>query len=170
MTERVREPAGIVDEALAAEAVALALPSIQATLRRPGASGEGVLHIVVMDPLADARLVAFDEAVLHEHSVGNPGTWGADYRRFARDKAALAWRLGCDTHVLQEQRPHLLRDGDTLLWGSVVRDGLVVAASGAHPWFDEACANAVAGFLLALAQERARQAREQGLRLQTALP
>lgn len=162
-TETARQKAGLVDEAMAAEAVRLALPSIETALKRPGVSGEGVLHLVVMDPLARPGDAAFGEAVLYEHSVGDPATWGADYRAFAREKAALAWRSGCDTHVLQEARPHLLRPGDTLLWGSVVRDGLVVAASGAHPWFDEACANIVAGFLLALAQERARRAREDGL-------
>lgn len=162
-TQSVREAAGIIDRGLAAEAVALALPSIQAGLRRPGVSGEGVLHLVVMDPLASPVTVAFDDAVLYEHSVGDPATWGAEYQRFAREKAALAWRAGCDTHLIQELRPHLLRAGDTLLWGSVARNGLVVAASGAHPWFDEAFANTVAGFLLALAQERARRAREDGL-------
>ncbi|MGE5357969.1 MAG: hypothetical protein ACM3NQ_03060, partial [Bacteroidales bacterium] len=40
--------------------------------------------------------------------VGDPRTWGADYRAFARQKAALAWRAGCDTHLIQELRPHLL--------------------------------------------------------------
>lgn len=52
------------------------------------------------------------------------------------------------------------------MWGGVWRDGLVVGASGAHPWFDEAFANTVAGFLLAIAQERARAARDKGLTLE----
>lgn len=153
---------GIVTRDLAAEAVRLALPAIEPALARPGVSGEGVLHIVVMDPRADPRRLAFEEAILYEHAVGDPASWGADYRGFARAKAGLAWRLQCDTHLVQELRPHLLGRGDTLLWGGVVRDGLVVAASGAHPWFDEAFANAVAGFLIALAQEKARAARDRG--------
>ena len=159
---------GLLDAAAAEDAVRLALPSIEAALKRPGASGEGVLHIVVMDPQARAGEVPFEDAVLYEHSVGDPAAWGADYRSFARQKAALAWRLGRDTHLVQELQPHLLAKGDTLLWGGVCRDGLVVGASGAHPWFDEACANAVAGFLLAIAQERARGAREKGLTLEGA--
>lgn len=154
---------GLLDRAAAEEAVRLALPAIEAALRRPGVSGEGVLHLVVLDPHARPDHAGFDEAILYEHSVGDPSAWGADYRGFARGKAELAWRLACDTHVVQELRPHLLQHGDTLLWGGVCREGLVVAASGAHPWFDEAFANTVAGFLLAIAQERARAAREKGL-------
>jgi hypothetical protein len=154
--------AGLVSRELAEEAVGLALPAIEAALKRPGVSGEGVLHVVVMDPHAVPGRDAFEDAVLFERPVGDPGSWGADYRGFARAKAALSWRLQCDTHVVQELRPHLLQGGDTLIWGGVVRDGLVVAASGAHPWFDEAFANAVAGFILALAQEKARGARERG--------
>lgn len=162
---RVKETAaglGLVTRELAAEAVGLALPAIERALTRPGVSGERVLHLVVMDPVANPAGSEFEDAILYEHTVGDPASWGADYRGFARAKAALAWRLQCDTHLVQELRPHLLRPGDTLLWGGVVRDGLVVAASGAHPWFDEAFANAVAGFLAALAQEKAREARDTG--------
>lgn len=159
------ETNGVLDRTAAEEAVRLALPSIQAALQRPGVSGEGVLHIVIVDPHARPRETTFESAVLYEHSVGDPASWGADYRSFARAKAELAWRRGCDTHVIQELRPHLLQHGDTLLWGGVCRDGLVVGASGAHPWFDEAFAAIVAGFLTALAHERARAAREKGLTL-----
>ncbi len=156
---------GLLDQAAAREAVELARPSIEKALQREGVSGERVLHIVVMDPAARPGDVPFEDAILHEASIGDPRTWQADYRSFARAKAALAWRAGCDTHVVQEFRPHLLQQGDSLLWGSAYRDGLVVGVSGAHPWFDEAFANTVAGFLLAIAQERARAAREHGLRL-----
>ncbi len=154
---------GLVDEEAAREAVDLALPSIAGALQREGVSGEKVLHLVVMNPAARPGDVSFEDAILYEYSVGDPATWQADYRSFARAKAALAWRSGCDTHVLQELRPHLLQQSDSLLWGSVCRDGLVVGASGAHAWFDEAFANAVAGFLMAIAQERARAAREHAL-------
>ncbi len=153
---------GLLDESAARAAVEMALPSIEKGLQRDGVSGERVLHIVVMNPAASPHESTFEQAILYEHSVGDPGTWEADYRSFARAKAALAWRSGCDTHLIQEFRPHLLRQGDSLLWGSVCRDGLVVGASGAHPWFDEAFANAVAGFLLAIGHERAREAREKG--------
>ncbi len=158
------EQTGLLDAAAAREAVQLALPSIEQALARDGVSGERVLHIVVMDPAARPG-ADFEDAILYEQSVGDPGTWQADYRSFARQKAALAWRAGCDTHLIQELRPHFLRKGESLLWGSVWRDGLVVGASGAHPWWDESFANAVAGFLLAIAQERVRAARDRGLTL-----
>ncbi len=157
--EQMTRVRGLVDEDAAREAVELALPSIEKAFQREGVSGERVLHIVVMDPAVQPGEAAFEDAILYERSVGDPRKWQADYRSFARAKAALAWRAGCDTHLIQELRPHLLRPGETLLWGSAWRDGLVVGASGAHPWFDEAFANAVAGFLLAIAQERARGAR-----------
>ncbi len=156
---------GLLGREAAREAVEMALPSIEKVLQREGVSGERVLHLVVMDPTAHPGAVPFEDAILYEHSVGDPRKWQADYRSFARAKAELAWRSGSDTHTLQELRPHLLVQGDSLLWGSVCRDGVVVGASGAHPWFDEAFANAVAGFLLAIAQERARAAREKGLSL-----
>ncbi len=153
---------GLLDASAAREAVEMALPSIEKALQRPGVSGERCLHLVIVDPLAKYGTRSFKEAILYEHSVGDPKQWDADYRSFARGKAELAWKSGCDTHVIQEVHPHMLQIGDTLLWGGVCRDGLIVAASGAHAWFDEAFANMVAGFLLAIAQERSRLAREKG--------
>lgn len=153
---------GLLDASAAREAVEMALPSIERALQRPGVSGERCLHLVIMDPLSKYGSRPFKQAILYEHSVGNPQEWDADYRSFARGKAELAWRAHCDTHVIQEMHPHMLQIGDTLLWGGVCRDGLIVAASGAHPWFDDAFANAVAGFMLAIAHERVRAAREKG--------
>ncbi len=59
------------------------------------------------------------------------------------------------SHELQTLRPHLLVSGDTALWGSVAIDGIVVAVSGAHPWYDEAFASMVAVAYRALAKARA---------------
>lgn len=153
---------GLLDSSAAREAIEMALPSIERLLQRPDVSGEHCLHIVIMDPLSKYGARPFTDAILYEHSVGNPAEWDADYRSFARGKAELAWKSGCDTHLIQEVHPHMLRIGDSLLWGGVCRDGLIVAASGAHPWFDEAFANSVAGFLVAVAQARVRAAREKG--------
>lgn len=153
---------GLLDSAAAREAVEMALPSIEKALQRPGVSGERCLHIVILDPVGKYGTRPFKDAILHEQSIGDPKQWEADYRSFARGKAELAWKSACDTHLIQEVHPHMLQIGDSLLWGGVCRDGLIVAASGAHPWFDEAFANMVAGFLLALAQERVHAARERG--------
>lgn len=72
-----------------------------------------------------------------------------------------------DSHVVQELRPHLLERGDTVLWGSIVLDGVVVAASGADPWFDEAFAGSVAMCLRALAKAEIARARKKRVFLQS---
>ena len=149
---------GLVGPRDADAAIDLAMPSIAAALAQRHVSGEGVLHVVVMDPAAGAD-DAFERCVLRERSVGDPDAWHADYRGFARAKAALAWRHRCDTHDLQALEPHRLARGDTLLWGSAVHRGIVVAASGAHPWYDAAFAHAVAAFLAAIAQDKATSLR-----------
>lgn len=117
----------------------------------------GFCHVVVMDPALGPGDCAFEEAILLEHSAGGPRErWDADYAAFARAKAALSWRHRCDSAVLQQQRPWLLRAGDTPLWGSVWLDGLVVAASGGEAEFDEAVAGMVAMLLRAEAKLAAR--------------
>ena len=152
---------GLVDAALAAEAIALAEPTLKALLARPGVSGEQVLHIVVMDPCSMPG-VEGEPRVLYEHSIGNPDEWGADYAAFARDKARLSWRLRCDSQHVQDELPHLLASGDTLLGGAIVHKGLVIGVSGAHPWYDVACAGIVAELILARAQQRVRDMRSKG--------
>lgn len=153
---------GLVDAALARRAVEMALPMIALALTDKEVSGKGVLSIIVMDPAARVRDGHFDDAVLLEHAIGDPESWDVDHAGLARAKARLSWETGLDSHVVQAARPHLLRQEDTLLWGSVCLDGIVVAASGAHPWFDEAFAIAVAGNLRALAKQRQAMALQQG--------
>ena len=152
---------GLVDAGLAAQAIALAVPTLTALLNAEGVSGEGVLHIVVLDPCSDPG-PSRKATVLHEHSIGDPGTWGADYTGFARAKAMLAWRQQCDSQRVQDDAPHRLARGDTLLGGGIVRKGLVIGVSGAHPWYDAACAGIVAELILVLAQQRARDLRATG--------
>lgn len=152
---------GLVDSKLAAQAIALAAPTLKALLATEGVSGERVLHIVVIDPCCEPG-TSKEAIVLHEHSFGDPARWGADYAGFARAKAMLAWRLQCDSQRVQDEAPHRLVRGDTLLGGGIVRKGLVIGASGAHPWYDAACAGIVAELILALAQQRARDLRAAG--------
>lgn len=136
----------------ARRAVDMALPMIEAAMRDPAVCGSGFLVIVVMDPALPPGEADFDQAVLIEHAIGDRSRWDADYAGFARAKARLAWQQGRDTAALQSTRPQALRPGDSLLWGSVCLDGIVVGVSGAHPWWDEAFATAVAGNLRALAK------------------
>jgi len=154
--------AGFVDADLAREAIELTLPMIEPAVRRERVSGGGFLHLVVLDPLAKPGRATFEQALLLEHSIGDRARWDADYAGFARAKARLSWENQLDSHRLQSTHTHLLRRGDSLLWGGVCLDGIVVACSGAHPWYDEAFACAVAAAVRALAKERHATAREKG--------
>jgi hypothetical protein len=151
MTSRSR----FADAAAAQAAIDRALPSIEAALRDPAVSGLGVLHLVVMDPAASPSRCGFDDAVLAERSVGDRARWDVDYAAYARAKARLAWQHGCDGRRVQWMAPHLLAQDDALVWGGVWLDGIVVAASGAMPAWDEAFSLAVAANLRAIALERA---------------
>jgi hypothetical protein len=118
----------------------------------------GVLHVVVLDPALDPAKAEFDAAILYEASFGKPcAEWDFDYGQAARNKAKLSWRQGCDSHPLQTLQPQRLQRGDTLLWGSVCIDGIVVAVSGAHAAYDEGLSGAVAMLLRAEAKRRWQQ-------------
>jgi hypothetical protein len=145
----------LLDGRLVDRAFDLASPLIGAALDQPDVSGDRVLHVVVVDPDPPR----FDDAVLAERSFGRAITSGVDYQGLARAKAQLAWRTSLDTRQVQQSAPHLLRAGDTLLWGSACRDGLIVAASGAQPWFDEAFSGVVLELVRALVQARRRALR-----------
>ena len=134
----------------AARAVNLVLPMIESAMRSPEVGESGFLYIVVMDPARQPEDSAPDDAILYEHALGDRARWDADYAAFARAKAQLSWRTGMDSHVIQSRYPHLLRSGETTLWGSVCLDGISVGVSGANPWYDEAFAGAIACALRAL--------------------
>lgn len=157
-----RSPSSCFAGAQAARrALDMALPMLQACAQDRAIVGSGFLYIVVMDPAAQSRDgVAFADAVLLEHAVGDRGAWDADYAAFARAKAELTWREGDDGRVLHALRPHALRAGDSLLAGAVCLDGIVVACSGAFDGYDEAFATAIAANLRAIARQRYAAARE----------
>jgi hypothetical protein len=153
----------LLDRAAAERAVAMALPMIEAATGNRSAGDSGFFYLIVMKPGTSPATGAFEDAILYEHAVGERDRWDADYRAFALAKARVAWHTGMDSHLVQEQRPYLLQAGDTLLWGSVAMDGIVVAASGADPWYDEAFAGAVALLLKAQAKAAAARARREAL-------
>lgn len=142
------------DAEAARAAVFLALPSIKKTLQCSGVSARKVLHLVVLDPAARCGSSGFEDALMYEHSVGDRQQWDADYAAFARDKALLSWRHRMDSRRVVQLEPHWLSHNDTILWGGVWLDGIVVAASGAVPAWDEAFSLLVAGHLRAIALER----------------
>ncbi len=148
-----------VDREIAEHAVDLQLPSIEAALKVSGVSGLGVLHVVVLDPAVRAPEATFEQALLCERSIGPRERWDVDYAAYARDKARLSWTHRMDSRRLQMMEPHRLSANDPLVWGGVWLDGLVVAASGAMPIWDEAFSLAIAGTLRTLAWEMAEAAR-----------
>jgi len=144
--------------AAARHAIDMALPMIEPALRDPKVCGSGFLVIVVLDPGIAPGQASFDDAVLLEHCIGDRSRWDADYAGFARAKARLAWTHGLDSCSVQSTRAHALREGDSLLWGSVCLDGIAVGVSGAEAWWDEAFATAVAANLRAIAKARHAEA------------
>ena len=131
-------------------------------MKDPEVCGSGFLYIVVMDPALQPGEIPFGDAVLAEHAIGDRTRWDADYAGFARAKARVSWLAACGSHEVQSLRSHTLRHGDSVLWGSVCLDGIVVGVSGAHPWWDEAFATAVAANLRAIAKQRHAMALAQG--------
>jgi hypothetical protein len=150
------------DMAAAREAITMALPMIESAVRDRSICGAGFLCIVVLDPAKTPAVADFDQAVLVEHAIGAREKWDADYAAFAREKARLSWQHGLDSHRLQTSAPHLLRAGESLLWGGVCLDGIVVGVSGAFPWYDEAFATAIAANLRAIAKRRHAEALSAG--------
>lgn len=138
----------------AQEAVQLARPMLDAALSNTSVGESGFLHVVVMNPLAQPGSCEFADAILYEESIGDPAGWDADYGAYARGKARVSWRTGLATHEVMALKPHLLQAKDSQVWGSVCLDGIVVAVSGANPWFDEAFAAAVASLFKAVVQGR----------------
>jgi hypothetical protein len=147
-------PDSLVDRDIAMRAVALSLPSIAAAMDSREAGASGFLYIVVMRPGVAPGALAFKDAILYEHAVGDRTAWDADYGEFARAKAELSWRTGLDSQVVQQLKPHLLAHGDSLLSGAVVFEDIVVAVSGADPWYDEAFAGGIAMLVRALAKKK----------------
>jgi hypothetical protein len=146
------------DVEAARRAVALALPMLRDSLADKGVGESGCMHVVVMDPCMAHGDSRFEDAILYECSLPARERWDADYAWYARAKAMVAWRTGRASGELVARAPHYFRQGDTALGGSAVVDGIVVAVSGANPWFDEAFAACVANLLRAVAHERLARA------------
>jgi hypothetical protein len=123
----------LLDRAAAERAVAMALPMIRTAIDSRSAGESGFFYLVVMKPGSSPADTGFDDAILYEHAVGDRERWDADYRGFALAKARIAWRTGMDSHMVQEQRPYLLEEGDTVLWGrSLRRRSCPVPAGGSE--------------------------------------
>lgn len=118
-------------------------------------------HIVVLGPSMKDDLntdyagwpaYQIQPALIYEHSVGkDEGLWTDKYDDVAKCKALQLWhgRQDGGTDIL----PHLLFPGDTIYWGGVKREGIVVAVSGVQPWFDRMIAGLVADMIIGLSYD-----------------
>jgi hypothetical protein len=152
-----------IDRQTAEKAVNMALPLINEAMKLREVGESGFLYIVIMNPTLTPACSDFEDAILYEYAVGDRNKWDADYAGFALAKARVAWRTGMDGHKVQELYPYMLTAKDTVLWGSIVLDGIVVSVSGANPWYDEAFAGTVAMLLRACAKAGIHAARSKGL-------
>ena len=141
------------DQITARHAVELCLPMIDAAMGSREAGASGFLYIVIMKPGFTPADGSFQDAILYEHAVGDTSKWDADYGMYARGKAEVSWRTGVDSDIARQCKPYLLAEGDSTLCGGVVLHDMVVAVSGADPWFDEAFAGAVIMCLRALTKK-----------------
>lgn len=148
----------LVDRELAAQAINMALPLIEAAMADPRINDNRFLHIVVMAPRMPprGRDADFENAILHEHSVGDRARWDADYAAFARAKARIGWNAGGEQRAGQSLQPWLLQAGESKVPGGAALDAIVVGVSGMRPCYDEAVASIVAACLKALAKDRAQ--------------
>jgi len=136
-----------LDSGVARDAIESVLPMIESLILRKVVH-RSHLHIVVLDPVSGR--------VLYEHSLGDPTTWEYRYDQLARAKASLAFKHRMNSREVVLRYPHLLSIGEVLHAGGIWLDGIVVAASGFKSEWDEAVCYAIAGILLAWAQQRYR--------------
>lgn len=155
MSDHIHSGSALADVPAAEAALEFVMPMIRAGIdsRRVGESG--FLYIVIMDPALRPEDCSFEDAILHEHAVGDRSAWDADYALYAREKARVCWRHQRNGHQLRACSAHLLSKSETGVWGGVWLDGITVGVSGADPWFDEAIGLSVAAALRAIAKQRA---------------
>jgi hypothetical protein len=118
---------------IAADAIDLVTPAIERLFER---TNRKEMHIVIMDPRVKPWESSFDDAILHQASLGNPETWANPFDEFARKKADQAWRNGSANLNNQSFHTSSLRDDDLLFYGSFTYGDVVVGCSGVEQWYD----------------------------------
>jgi len=118
---------------LAMDAVELVTPAIERLFEQ---TNRKELHIVIMDPKVKPWESSFEDAILHQASLGKPNEWTIPFDQLARKKAQQAWRDGSANINHQTLHPASLREDDLLFYGSFVYGNIVVACSGVQQWFD----------------------------------
>jgi len=139
----------------AIEALEILEPAFERLLECSGRPG---FHFVILNPAFERWSVQGDveSAILLDAFIGEHDK-RHDYRKIALSKAGQAWRVGAPNAFVQWFAPALLEEKDTPYSGSFVYNGLVVAASGLQPWFDE-----LVSMLIACAIQQVCQHHRQG--------
>lgn len=117
-------------------------------------------HIVVLvpgmeDDLPDeAKFSPLRPVLSYSESHGDPANWTAQFDRIAMGKALQLWQGRNDDQT--DINRHLLFVGDTVYWGGVKYEGIVVACSGVQPHFDKMISGIIAHVIVALADDAYR--------------
>jgi hypothetical protein len=121
------------------------------------------LHIVVFDPVVTQAAIGdlwpvnedrLRQAIAGKRDFRDETPWNLPYDEFARAKALLSWRTRRPSREVVGQSPYLMHEGSIIYGGSVIRDDLIVAASGVQPEFDELAAGWMADAVIALTRQR----------------
>jgi hypothetical protein len=143
---------------------AFVLPGIERAMSE-GHVNRKHLHVVVLNPCVPF-VEGADLPILFEYSIGKRSDWerwnGQTFDDFARAKAKLSWRTGLPSREVVLNQPHLLRPRDPRLWGSSVFGGVVSAASGAQPFFDEMFSDMTSAAMVGEARYYANQMAQNG--------
>ena len=118
---------------IAIDAIDLVRPSIDQLFKR---TNRQLLHIVVMNPRLKPWEASFEDAILHESSIGDPETWTIPFDKLARNKARQAWRNGRANINNQLLHPSSLQDDDVLFFGTFIYGDIIVSSSGVEQWYD----------------------------------
>lgn len=143
---------GILNAGLVAEAFNMVHPPIQFLLNSGKTRGKNLVIVATaLEEINPSRGKTFAENCFLVKTFGDPAEFPANYRGIALSKAELSVRTGLPNSKMM---PQYLLDRDTVNSGSVVLDGIVVAASGDHGYFDEMFSFWLASTIQALCKKR----------------
>lgn len=143
---------GLLRRELVAEAFEVVRPLIDQVLRSD-VTNRSCLAVVVtgrpyLNPSPEGQ--SFQDGCYLIAELGDLDELESRFRRMALSKAEVSARTGLAT---SEVPPHVLLEGDTTSWGSVVLDGLVVACCGVQSYNDEMFSMWIAAAIKAKAKE-----------------
>ena len=143
---------GILTPSLVNEAFEMVRPHIAATLKSHAKREHLAVVVTATDVInpSSPNMTAKVDMFLIAH-FGDKSAWEHDYEHIAISKAEKSMRTGKNT---AELAPHYLLGRDTLFWGSVVLDDIVVACSGVESYYDEMFSMWIAAAVKALAKKR----------------